>query len=114
MPKTFLFPTILWALVILALSLMPGKDLPSIDIDYIDKIGHAVVYGILAYLIYGTGVSFKIRTPILVAIIIPICYGILIELLQDYLSEDRFADIYDAIANAFGAIFVGMIQILRR
>lgn len=114
MPRIFLLFSVLWATVILVLSLMPGRDLPEININYIDKVGHAVVYGVFALLIYKTGVSYKIATPILVCMVIPIVYGILMELMQDLLSTDRFADVYDAAANAFGAIVVGFVQTLRR
>ena len=114
MLRPFLLLSIVWGLIILALSLMPGRDLPDIEINYIDKIGHAAVYGILAFLIYKAGVSYKIATPILLCMIIPTVYGILMEWMQDLLSPDRIADLYDALANAFGAIIVGIAQVLRR
>ncbi len=93
---------------------MSGKNLPSIEFDYIDKVGHFTVYAILAFFVYHAGVQAKYKAPILMAIVIPIVYGILLEFLQDQLSDVRHADFYDALFNAFGAIFVALVMFLRR
>jgi len=108
------FFSIIWAITIAVLSLIPGKNLPSVGIDYIDKVGHFVVYAILAFFIYHAAVNAKFKTPILWCIIIPILYGIIMEFLQGYLSEVRHADAYDALFNGLGAIFVGLTMFLRR
>lgn len=114
MPRFSLLLVSVWALFIAILSLIPGQDLPEIAIDHFDKIGHAVVYAILAIFIYRASVDHKLQTPILLALFIPMIYGVGIEYLQDILSQDRHADVYDVLANAFGAIVVSLITIMKR
>lgn len=102
----------LWALFILILCGMPGKDIPHIsflELLSFDKFVHASIFYIL--------VSFTIRGFILqtnfifltthaknAALYICVVYGGLLEVMQGTLFSDRSADVYDFIANSFGCI----------
>ncbi len=41
--------------------------------------------------------------PIVISIIISFFFGIIIEILQDLFTENRHADLFDVLANLFGA-----------
>lgn len=108
--KYFLLPLI-WALFILGACAMPGKDIPHIsflEILQFDKWVHAGIFFVLALLLMR-GMKFTyVRaahiTAILFALAICIPYGGLLEIMQGTLFVDRSADLYDFIANSFGAI----------
>lgn len=51
----------------------------------------------------ATAPSFIRPRPLLIAFILCTVYGGLLEVMQGTLFEDRSADIYDFIANTFGA-----------
>lgn len=106
------FFTILWALIIFMLILLPGQQMPEMKGDYflsIDKLAHTFVFIVLAFLMI---VGFKkqdrykkIKThAILYALIISGSYSLLLELLQ-LLSAERMVQISDAVANLTGCIF---------
>ena len=79
-----------------------------------DKMGHFVVYAILSFFIYYAAVNAKYKTPILWAILVPFVYGVIMEFILGQLGTARQADVYDALFNGFGAIFVDLVMFLRR
>jgi len=104
------FPAIGCALAILFLSSKAGIDLPESWMDFIamDKLGHAVVYGALTYLLLR-GFKKEDRTGFagntaVSALIISIVYGISMELMQYLFFPGRFFEVYDIIANIIGSI----------
>lgn len=105
--------SILWALFILFLCLIPGDDINKynrIDVPYLDKLIHFILYWILGILLVST-----IRRSLLfqkkpfaaytIVIILAVLYGGLIEILQSYSIFSREPDVYDFIANGVGVIF---------
>ena len=100
---------LVWALVILILSVVPGETLPKVGwraVIHFDKIAHAVVYAILALAMSWSIMKrkqFSIKTA---AVIVLICslYGILLEMVQHSFLSDRFFEIPDIIANIIGSI----------
>jgi len=88
-----------WAIVIFLLSVAPSEQLPDIDWAAApDKWAHALVYGILAMLIYcSTG--HKWAAPGLST-----AYGIIMEVVQYAFFPGRYFEIWDALANFIGAI----------
>jgi VanZ family protein len=108
--KYFVYP-LLWALIILALCAMPGKDIPHVswlEALAFDKWVHAGIFFILAALLMRsfklTNISAAHVTAVVFALAISIPYGGLLEVMQGMMFEDRSADLYDFIANSFGAI----------
>jgi len=111
------FPALGWSLVILFLSLLPGKNLPKVGWDlflHLDKVAHAVVYFILALAIgwsfdKGKGLGWK-----RIFGIVTICtiYGIVLEVLQYRFLSDRFFEIHDIIANIIGSIVGAVVVFL--
>jgi len=93
---------IIFALAVLAVSLEPGGV--QSQVQYMDKVLHAVVYGILTFI---TGLAWpQLRKIIL--FIVAVGYGGLIEVLQGLMSQGRTASIWDGVANGFGAL-IGLL-----
>lgn len=86
---------------------MPGQQLPSVEwLWSADKWAHAVVYGVLAWLLcrslsryYPPGFPVSGRTFILAA-----GYGISLEVIQYLFFPGRYFELGDVIANIFGIL----------
>ena len=107
-----MWPALLWALFILALCGLPGSAIPELTfLDWLkpDKIVHLVLFGVLCFLLIK-GISANefnsvwTSYPKPVSIILSSIYGVVIEILQEYLFIGRHGDIYDAIADSLGAL----------
>ncbi|MFY9308927.1 MAG: VanZ family protein [Bacteroidia bacterium] len=108
--------SMLWALIILILCGIPGRDIPHIsflELLSFDKFVHAGIFMVLVVLTIR-GFTLQKNFPKLqasakaAACISCIVYGGLLEVMQGTLFEGRSADIYDFIANSFGCI-VGLL-----
>lgn len=108
--------SIAWALIILILCGIPGKDIPHIsflELLSFDKFVHA---GIFFVFIVLTIRGFLLQTSFqklqlsarTIAFLICVVYGGLMEVMQGTLFEDRSASLSDFIANSFGCI-VGLL-----
>jgi VanZ family protein len=102
----------LWALIILILCGIPGRDIPHIsflELLSFDKFVHA---GIFFVLILLTIRGFLLQSSMLLlhqkakasAFIICVIYGGMLEIMQGTLFIERSADIFDFIANSFGCL----------
>ena len=103
--------SIIWAIIILVLSGMHGNTVDKISfikIPHFDKIVHFGMYFLLcSIIIYETG-FLKIKytfTALFTILIISVTYGVLMELMQEYVFIKRSNDIFDVIANSTGAVF---------
>ena len=101
----------LWALLILVLCGIPGRDIPHIsflELLSFDKFVHASIFFILVLL---TVRGFVVQTTFLslknsarfIAFVLCVLYGGALEIMQGTLFEQRTASIFDFIANSFGA-----------
>jgi VanZ family protein len=103
---------ILWALLILILTTLPGEDFPDLNFWSLltfDKAAHMFVFAVLVLLlIIGFIKQYRFRQlryiAVRTAFIIAVVYGALTELLQEFIFTDRNADLYDFIANVIGAV----------
>lgn len=105
---------IVYALILLVLSLMSIGKIPPLGTSFDDKIGHFGAYFIFMLLVFNYLKSLEVRSALFYAFIIAVSYGFLIELLQKYLTTGRQYDIYDALANAFGAVIAVLFIIIYR
>ncbi|CAN5523380.1 hypothetical protein BH10BAC1_BH10BAC1_02520 [soil metagenome] len=102
--------SMLWALIILILCGIPGKDIPHIsflELLEFDKFVHAGIFFVLLALtvrgfVMQTHFQILQQSPKLIAFILCVSYGGLLEVMQATLFVGRSADIYDFIANSFG------------
>ena len=101
--------SLLWALIILILCAIPGKDIPEVSIINFDKFVHASLFFVLLLL---TVRGFSLQTDVVLlhnfpkttAFVLCVIYGGTIELMQGAFFVDRTADINDFVANSFGCL----------
>ena len=105
---------VLYALILLVLSLASLRGIPSLGTSFDDKIGHFGAYFIFTLLIFNYCNALKVRSALFCAFIIASSYGFLMELLQKLLTTGREYDLYDALANAFGAVLAVLFVIIYR
>lgn len=103
----YLWPAILWSLVILFITLTPGDKLPEVGIFQVDKLVHFFVFGLLMFLSsYGLFRVFQERNfttnGVTVAAVYSIGLGLLVEVLQLFVPNRSFS-VADVIANTIGA-----------
>ncbi|MFT3884213.1 MAG: VanZ family protein [Flavobacteriales bacterium] len=97
---------LLWALVILVLCLLPGKDLPEwhwFDLFDLDKLVHAGIFFVLALLLaQAFHAAQRPARWALAACGLTIAYGIGTEVLQGIAGMGRHMDVADMVADAIG------------
>jgi VanZ family protein len=107
----------LWALLILILCGIPGKDIPHIsflELLSFDKLVHAGIFFVLVLLairgfLLQSTITFLQANARVLAVVFCIVYGGLLEIMQGTLFQERSADVFDFIANSFGVI-VGLMM----
>lgn len=104
------------ALIISYLSLT-GSDtfdkVPLFNIPYLDKIVHFLMYAGLMTVILFENRKILIRpSHIFYAALIPFFYGILMEILQVFITDTRSGSIYDALFNTSGIIAAVILWLL--
>jgi VanZ family protein len=105
--KIFLLAALFWTGVILFFCLENAQNIPQINILYIDKVIHAVFHFVFTTLWFlylkkklNSSNSFK---PLALAFVFSFFLGIAIELIQQFFTTTRTADVLDVLANIFGA-----------
>jgi VanZ family protein len=95
----FLMPTQLFA---------ENKTLTQIQIPYLDKWIHSLLFFILMYLwqwyFYKKKANFFSTQHSIILFLALMFYGIIIEILQGLMPISRTADILDVFADMFGAL----------
>jgi VanZ family protein len=101
--------SILVALTIMYLSLASSgtfKKISIFNISYLDKIVHFVMYfGFMSVILFENRKNLKSNSHLFLLSLIPLFYGILMEILQSTLTVSRTGNIYDAIFNLTGILF---------
>ena len=108
-----LWPAITWSIVVLILTLIPGNELPDVQIVGIDKIVHVCIFGVLMILTSYGLYKLSSRRAVLIAILYTCAFGITIELIQPFVPGRSFS-YFDIIANTLGAAFGYMSVIFLR
>ena len=101
----FIGPAVCWAGVIIALSQVPGSDLPQPDFPMVDKIVHLFEYTVLGALV-ARAIARKRRLVFRAAMasaLMVAAFGFSDELHQ-ILIEDRFYDLADWTVDCLGAV----------
>ena len=105
-------PTLVWATVILFLTLLPAAKMPEVptwELISFATASHAVVFFILTFLMrrgfYLQHPFPKLRQHIgLYAVGLAVLFGMLIELLQSSLGWGRQGDLMDILSNSIGTL----------
>lgn len=106
--------TILFAILLLILSILPG-DMTSAPggfyFEGMDKVMHAIMYGVFSLLVTNVYLAFyRLKFwPLVFIVLITWFYSILMEILQLYLVETRSGELLDAVANLAGIIMGTLI-----
>jgi VanZ family protein len=107
--KIFFYSALFWTGVILYFCLIKASDIPklSIEIPYLDKLVHAFlhfVFTVLWFLYFKKKIgNLKNYKLLLISLSLSFFFGIVIELMQEFFTVSRSADVLDVIANLFGA-----------
>lgn len=101
-PAVFL----LWTMLMLALTLLPGDALPSNRLFSYDKIGHFGMFGGWTFFLglYFIIYKDKVNINLFLLMATGILFGILIEVLQYLIPAGRTASWGDIIANSLGCL----------
>jgi VanZ family protein len=106
----YLWPAITWSIIVLVLTLIPGKELPDVPIFGIDKFVHVFIFGLLMVLTtYGLS-KILLRNPALMSALYTCAFGIMVELIQPYVPGRSFS-YFDILANMMGVV-AGYICVL--
>ena len=100
--------TIIWAVIILLLTLTSGGSNANIEFVYTDKLVHLIIFLVLSFLVIvgvskQNGIRVKTKT-IITSVLLCMLYGILIEFIQYTLPQREF-DYFDFLANNAGVVF---------
>lgn len=107
MIKAYL-PALLWLLFITGLSVMPGVQLPAFHLFSADKLAHAVVYGVLTWLLLRAYTRTR-QAPLsfgkeIIVLCLSTIYGVFMEFVQFAFIPGRFYEYDDMLANALGSV----------
>ena len=109
----FLSAALFWTGVILFFCLENAQNIPQIAIPFVDKMVHVVfhfIFTILWFLYFKKKFSSPNMTRLLsIAWMSSLFFGIAIELIQQYVTTTRNADIIDVLANSIGATFAVLL-----
>jgi len=110
--KTYV-PAVLWTLLLLVLLCTPGKDLPDLcdwtELIKLDKWLHILFFGMVAFFFMLPLMQKNLTRPTLqqrfLKITLAVCvWGFCTECIQYFWVPGRSFDLYDAVADAIGAI----------
>lgn len=111
----FLLVSIVWTVLVIIASLLPGNALPSsgISIPHFDKLVHFVMYaGIVFFWLkyfYSKSTNKQTIKTVLLMVLVGFLMGLIMEFMQHYFIKNRYFESLDLIANGFGCIFGGVI-----
>jgi VanZ family protein len=107
MIKKYIF-SILVAILIMYLSLASSdtfKEVPLYNIPFLDKIAHFGMYfSLMSLIIFETRKTIKSTAQLFLIALIPLFYGILMEILQSIFTLTRSGSIFDVMANSAGIL----------
>lgn len=96
-----------WTLLIFVLCLLPGNELPRVDIPFIDKWAHVVLFAGFSFF-WLCAYPSRRWLALLWWLALSIFVGWLVEYIQGHFVPGRFQDNMDTLADAVGGL-VGII-----
>jgi VanZ family protein len=113
--RVFLYAALFWTGLILYLCLKNANEIKQIEIPNFDKLIHVVfhfVFTALWFLYLKKKLIGSNNLSLLsFSLIGSFVFGIAIELMQQYFTTTRSADIFDVLANLLGA-FLAVLSII--
>lgn len=105
-----------YTILLATVCLIRLTNLPDTGISFADKIFHFGAYAVLAFLWYLTffiSLKLRVRKSVLYALIFSVLFGIVIEVLQETMTDSRALDVYDIVANTLGALSVSLVLLFK-
>lgn len=114
MLKKYAFILAITATIVLAIvSLVNINSIPETGLSFEDKLFHFIAYAMFTiiwfYALINNRVKLKKDSTIVVAVLIAVIYGIIIEVIQGQFTTNRVMEFNDIIANILGALFAGLM-----
>ena len=101
--------TVAYTTSIGVLSLVRLTVVPKFNTGFDDKIAHFLMYAILCFLLFLSLETLKIKSSLLVATLLAIGFGTVIEILQSVVSSYRTTELLDIAANCLGILTTALI-----
>lgn len=115
--KQIVYITVFYSLALTVVCLIPSNKLPDVEVSFADKIFHSITYLVLTFLwFYSFVYRFKIERmkALIYASVISVAFGIIIEVLQEILTETRSANLLDVLANSLGVLIAACSLLLKK
>lgn len=105
-----------WTVLVVVLLLLPGGLLSGSElagvakvagIPNVDKLVHAFLFGVLAWLASGSFRRLGARRPVMLALLAAVLLGGMLELIQPMV--DRSGELEDALADGGGALLAAAL-----
>jgi VanZ family protein len=96
-----------WTLLVFILCFLPGRDLPEVDIPFIDKWVHLVLFGIFSFL-WLCATPTRNMSFLLILMCITVFMGWLVEYIQGHYASGRTQDNMDTLADSVGGL-IGIV-----
>lgn len=119
-----LLPGLIWTLIIVLLTLTPGKYIPKITnfYDWLgpDKFIHLSLFGIFAYLLIEgfskqSGVLYLRKNAVFISLLLGMVFAFFTEVMQKFVIPGRNGNLFDFLADMLGLLVGYMIwSIIRR
>ena len=103
--------SVIFSVLLAFISLLETDALPQLSFDISDKLVHVILYLIYTCFI-GLSFSKVDKDSIIIILVIPIIFGISIELCQKYFTKTRMFDTFDILSNVIGT-FAGLFLLLK-
>ena len=109
--KSLRFIGITYTLFITFLLLLPIANFTKVEVPFIDKLGHVILFSILViiWLLFVLSKTEVGKLTSIWVVLIAFFYGIIIEASQGLFFESRTADVWDIIANSAGILLGWLI-----
>ena len=91
------------------LSLVRLTDVPKLNTGYDDKIAHFVLYAGLCLFWFMSLHTLKSKSSLVLASLLSIGFGLIIEILQGIVSIHRTTEVFDLVANCLGVLTMAFI-----
>ncbi len=101
--------TVIYTIAIAVLSLAHLTELPELNTGVDDKIVHFVLYAGLCLFWFMSLYVLKTKSSLLIASLLSIVFGGVIEVLQGVVSIYRTTDIFDFVANCLGVLTIALV-----
>jgi len=103
-PKKMRIVAILWTLLIFVACLIPGDEIPEVQVPLADKWVHFIIFGGFSFFWLCTFKRAVAKTGIIM-LFVAIALGYLVELLQGSgITTGRSYDLYDVLADGIGGL----------